>query len=336
MKIPSYFRHAKALQPINYSGFIPDNKHFCIAKKHRYTIVPVEIMGEAPKDVIRLYEYGKGIKKISPKTWPVYIAKLGIKYYPNESITENFISEAGNILGFKMAQTKLCIISGQIRLLSRYFLNKNERLEHGADIYMSYLEDPEFVHEINQQKKTRDFFTVTFTKNALKHTFPENHQEIFKQFMRMLFFDALMGNNDRHLYNWAIIRNNIHQETLPIFSPIYDSARGLFWNSTEQKIRKILSSGNLKQSIIKYAETSHPKIGLEKNNKNNHFDLISAYKSHYLTDSFLISIFEENKLGKIFDLLQGKYKFLFTENRKVIIEELLKYRFSRIKEILEI
>lgn len=86
--------------------------------------------------------------------------------------------------------------------------------------------------------------------------------------------DALIGNNDRHFYNWGII-TNISGKEKPIFSPIYDTARGLFWNEHEDKLKRILQDKNrLPQFIMSYAENSVPKIGWEGLNKLNYFDLI--------------------------------------------------------------
>lgn len=50
-----------------------------------------------------------------------------------------------------------------------------------------------------------------------------------------LFIIALVGNNDCHFHSWSIVRL-IRQSSLPYFSPVYDTARDLFWNDNEEKI----------------------------------------------------------------------------------------------------
>ncbi len=316
---------------------MPGYSKICIAKRHRYSIIKnVAVTGDAPKDIVRLYEYGI-VPKQKFKSWPVYIAKLGHKWYPNESITEQFLTDVGNAFGFNMAQTKLCLIGGQIRLLSKYFLSNDEKLEHGAEIYAAYLEDRQFVEEVEQMKLTQDFFTITFTNKVMEERYPDFSAQIFRKFMHTLFFDALVGNNDRHMYNWGIITNVKDSTIPPKYSPIYDSARALMWNKDEQYLLRVIESRSLIDVVQKYCEKSRPKIGIENPGQKtiNHFDLVSRYKHYFSSDSEIIAIFEKEKIGKVFEILDNEYyKSLFTSTRRNFIREILHYRYEKIKIIL--
>ena len=331
------FKHISPLSIINLSGFYPKQGEIEVAKKHCYTIIEnISVTGDAPKDIIRYYEFGKALKK-SYKNWSIYIAKLGHKYYPMESITEQLISDIGSSYGFKMANSKICFIGGQIRFFSLYFLdNKNEELFHGADIYAGFLNnDIEFVDEVEDKKMTQDFFTIEFTKKVIKHSFPNENTLIFNSFMRMLFFDGLVGNNDRHMYNWGVVRD-IFGEQNPYFSQIYDTARGLLWNMTDMKINDIVKDKNsLQNSVKKYCNNSKPKIGIENEKFVNHFKLIDSYKEHYKNDDLIMDIFDKNMIYKVIKLLNSKYKKLISNNRRLLITEILKYRFDKLKEILD-
>ena len=87
-RIIKNFKHISPLPILKNSGFLPKLCEIEIAKKHCYTIIEdISVTGDAPKDIIRLYEYGKATKR-DYKKWPVYIAKLGHKYYPMESPAE--------------------------------------------------------------------------------------------------------------------------------------------------------------------------------------------------------------------------------------------------------
>ncbi|MEM7657180.1 MAG: hypothetical protein AAF399_13685, partial [Bacteroidota bacterium] len=117
-----------------------------------YLLLNNAIGGDAPKDFIQVYQYGIG-RKNTPSTWPRYIAKVGHKWYPMESITEHLLNEIGNALGVRMAESLLRMAHGQLRFLSRFFLKKNQSLTHGAEIYSAYLgeQDQTFVDEIERQ-----------------------------------------------------------------------------------------------------------------------------------------------------------------------------------------
>src|SRR5438874_1354953 len=56
------------------------------------------VAGDAPKDFLRIYTYGEA-HKTRPDHWPAYIAKVGQKWYPNESVTEHLLTRIGQLLG---------------------------------------------------------------------------------------------------------------------------------------------------------------------------------------------------------------------------------------------
>jgi hypothetical protein len=103
-------KHINPLPIIDNSGF--KLKPGCIpfAKKHEYFIVTnIAITGDAPKDFIRYYQYKQdsNIRKINPKTWPLFLAKHGHKHYPMEAITEYLLNRIGEVFGFNMAKSGL-------------------------------------------------------------------------------------------------------------------------------------------------------------------------------------------------------------------------------------
>ncbi len=331
------FKHISKLPIMNYSGFKPSYSKIEIVKKHNYCVIKdVSVTGDAPKDIIRLYEYGHSFKR-NHLSWPIYIAKFGHKYYPLESITEKLISDVGKYYGFDVASSKICLIGGQIRFLSRYFIEKTtDELHHGADLYAGYLNDEKFVDEVEIKGMTQSFFTVQFTKEVIEHFFKDSYKEIFSCFMHMLFFDALVGNNDRHMYNWGVIRDIFGYNTAR-YSPIYDSARGLLWNEKEKKIIHIANDKNkLKAFVKKYSNNSKPKIGIENKKKVNHFDLIKTYKNFYSEDEFIQEIFKYNKIKFVIKKMNEEYDTLCSKERRYIIGEILKYRYFKLKNIVNL
>lgn len=80
---------------INASGYEPPGLYDLEPlRAGRYRIGDVAIAGDAPKDFLQIYEYGVA-KRAKPSRWPKYIAKVGHKWYPNESIMEHFLSRLG-------------------------------------------------------------------------------------------------------------------------------------------------------------------------------------------------------------------------------------------------
>jgi len=210
-----------------------------VVKRCNYVIVQgVSVTGDAPKVIVRIHDRkeGRHYFKRNKHRWSIYIAKTGHKWYPVESLTEYLLNLLGKDFGLNMAESSVAMIGGQLRFLSKYFLSSQwEELVHGADIFAGFLGDRELVEQIEEQALSRDLFTLQFVENAVEYLFPFQKDEIMNSLVRLLLYDAWVGNNDRHFYNWGIVRS-IRQSFTPYFSPVYDTARGLFWNDDEDKI----------------------------------------------------------------------------------------------------
>jgi hypothetical protein len=327
----------------NHSGFAPDLRTYLPILPKRYTLILDEaISGEAPKDFIRVYEYGRSPRKSNPKTWTPYIAKVARKWYPNESVTEHLLNRLGFALGVTVANSKLAVDDefGRLRFLSEYFLRPGERLEHGAEIYAGYLSDESLVEEIEKDKRTvRNFFTFQFTECAIQHRFGHGDisQKITEDLVRMICFDAVTGNNDRHIYNWGIICH-VKGERAPRFSPVYDSARGLFWNEHEEKLVRFQEkTSDGVTNLERYAVSSMPRIGWEGVQNPNHFELSRLiYQNRpefrFVFDGMVNPVCEANANV----LLEKEFEKLFSPTRYDLIKKCLNLRFQMLTKIIHL
>jgi hypothetical protein len=269
----------------------------------------------------------------------MYIAKVGHKHYPMESVTEHLLNRFGEVLGMRMAASRLVRVGGQIRFMSRYFLTDPhlQELVHGANIYSGYLNnDHAIVDQIEEEGLSREWFTVQFTVAALSYMFPIQAQDILEEFLAMLVFDAIVGNNDRHFYNWGVIRN-ISNKECPRFSPIYDTARGLFWNDHEHKLQgKLKHPKQLQDFVKKYCEGSGPKIGWEGQKGLNHFELVTEVKR--MMPSTLLTrmqaLVTPQSLGKLLQVLDNEFKGMLSPVRADLVRQCLAYRVERLANIL--
>ena len=267
------------LHPIEYEA---DEQHkwdslFEEIKPESYRVEPIETLsvpGDAPKDVLRIREdiTNQQKTKKAAEEWTVYIAKVGSKWYPIESVTEQIFTRLGQALGFAMADSRLCIVGGQVRFLSRYFLQDGqESLVHGLEIFKEYV-GPELADEVARQRNEREVYTFQIVCAAMQERFPEEFAELMRGFVSMLAFDALVGNNDRHPGNWGVIEP-LRRNQPRRFAPIYDTARGLFWQNKNEYVSQCLKDPNQLQA---YVRKSRPQIGwdgLTNAKRWTHFDL---------------------------------------------------------------
>ena len=323
---------------INSSGIVRCYSHIPELKEKEYYVIPQSLDGDAPKEFISAYIYSNknNFNKRNISSWPKYIAKTAEKWYPVESITEYLINKLGEDLGLKMNVTKLVVANKQIRFLSEFFLLKNELLIHGAEICGDYLNDRDFADEIAKDKTTaRELFTFEFICNALDNRFKRHSLSLKKELVKMIVFDCLLGNNDRHFYNWGVITNTKKTIKKPIFAPVYDSARGLFWNQSDENIVHIYKHEQAGQSkkVHNYAKKATPRISCESNKKANHFELVGYLKScnpEYLSIANQLSSKEMER--KVISNFKRNYSKFFIRERQSLIEKLLSIRFEQTRK----
>ncbi len=310
-----------------------------IKRKDYFVDNSVSVGGDAPKKFIGIYDRQLlGCKhKANYKNWIRYIAKTGHKWYPIESITELLLNKLGAIFGLKMADSRIAIINGQLRFLSRYFLNSSrEELVHGADILAGYLnETTKYVEDVDKQKLTRDFFTLQVIENAVGSLFLYQKDEIMHDLAKLIIYDALVGNNDRHFFNWGVIRS-IDNSSQACFSPVYDTARGLFWNYSEGKLMDIVANKAIDTHVRKYCESSRPKIGWEGEKEINHFRLFEKiYKNeYYISSDEIKSLLLQSVLERMLQEIRHDFLPLMSVNRITMICKCLEYRFNELRNFL--
>ncbi|TCD10575.1 hypothetical protein EZ449_09530 [Pedobacter frigidisoli] len=319
------------------SGFVPSINQFYVAKSHQVVVLSETVGGDAPKDLIRLYVYKEG-KKSNTKTWKKYIAKIGHKWYPNESITEHFLTVLGQSFDISIANSKLIFAEDYVRYLSQHFHSDEQLLSHGANILTSYLNEPntEWIDELDRNNKLKGEINIEDVLFALRKVFHDDADEIIDSFLHMILFDALSGNNDRHYYNWGVI-SHIKNHHKPYFSPIYDTARGLLWNYSDEKVISLYKelASNDKIQLTKYVINSVPKISVPNNAKCNHFDLINHLHQNSCFNAAHIKVWtDRNKLDLILNKLHKNFSNLFIKERIKVIDYVLTNRFEKISKIL--
>ncbi|MCF8254580.1 MAG: HipA domain-containing protein [Bacteroidia bacterium] len=320
------------------SGPIRNFNKIELLKNCNYLVKNYELDGDAPKQFIKAYFFEEDgiVKKNITSSWRPFIAKTAEKWYPHESIIEYLINRIGVELNLEMNRIKLVRANGQIRFLSEYFLNRNSMLVHGAEICGQHLGDMDMAKEIANHKPTaRELFTFEFIKDSIRSVYPNCFEPLIVGLVKLLTFDAIVGNNDRHFYNWGIIDFKKNTTKLPTFAPIYDSARGLFWNEDESSIKNLLGlhrRGHKK--VLNYLDGACPRISIESNTKANHFELIDfirRYNKEY--DQIVSEMITLENEEFIIKMVEREFGPFFTKERIELINLVLELRFKKIRGI---
>ena len=265
------------------------------------------------------------------RNWSRYISKVGSKWYPIESITEQLITRVGQHLGFQVADSILRVVGRQVRFLSRYFLDdENESLAHGIELFREDF-GHDIVEEIAARKVERSFYTFPVVVDSIKRNFPEAADDIVSGFVLMLLFDAIVGNNDRHPANWGVVTST-RMRTLPRFSPIFDTARGLFWNANEASIRLKLAD---RRAFQAYITNSRPQIGWDDEPNLNHFHLLQRIVDAYPEYRGLLGNQAKSlDLDRCGSLVGEEFSSLMSSDRLRLILACLEARLSEVRRVV--
>ena len=241
-----------------------------------YQVVPdLTLLGAAEKDVLEDTDTGTR-----------YIAKLGGRNSDLEVITEYAIYLIGRSLGVPIASARIARYHGQLRFLSRYFVNadKNEELVHGVQLFHELYDEHTVQEVLGSTVREQEMFSVQSIKAAFgAHYGGDTEEKLFEGFITMLTHDALIGVMDRHHENWGLIVQRGVADPAPRFAPLFDSARGLFCNVSDAQLSARRAWHEGMPWLDKYVARSRPLIGFagaqpENTNRRHltHIELLSA------------------------------------------------------------
>lgn len=306
-----------------------------------YDVRPVAdfgITGDAPKNYI-IFRAGRESETLA------YIAKKARVEGPRECVTEYALSRIGARLPLRVAEGRLARLptlepgaEPDVRFLSRQFLNRGrgEQLVHGSQLVARCFEmREEELAEITEGEEWR-FYTVDLVDEVLREGRPAADADRLRAaFARMLAHDALVGANDRHPQNWGVIESAVDKTQPPQFAPIFDTARGLFWNFSDEQLREKDQSAATRRAFVEsYARRSVSLIGCHKPKQPNHFELIE----HMLGQgnkyrAAIVQVVRAFWPDDVARMLHQEFRRLMSRRRLTFIDELLRHRHASLRRV---
>lgn len=129
-------------------------------------------------------------------------------YECTEACSEKLSYEIAKLLGYKCAKIELAKDeNNNVGILNFIFSNRTK--EHTDAI--------DYLNPNNEERK--EYYTISNIKNKLDQL----DASLFKDFIKIMIFDTLIGEQDRHEENWGITKQNDKYE----ISPLYDNGCSL-------------------------------------------------------------------------------------------------------------
>lgn len=228
-------------------------------------------------------------------------------YITSEACSEKMSYEIAKVLGYKCATIELAHDENKNLGVLNYWFTDN--MDNHTDI-VSYFNTSE--------TKRNEFYTISNIKRVLD----EIDNTLFYDFIKIMVFDALVGEQDRHEENWGVLKQNDKYE----ISPLYDNGDNLLNKFKDQAYAE--KYYNKQKDFNAYIRNSKTLIYKEDNKtKYKHFELIE-YLNDLYHDYVQTEINNLNKLKdeKIEEIVNKVPEDLLTEVHKEYIIDYLKKR----------
>ena len=264
--------------------------------------------------------------------WFKYVKKTHIKNNDEdeictfENISEKIAELIAKELKLNSAKIDIGTYFGEIGCLSYNILGDRQTMAEGAS-YISR-EYPKYDALKGIDNDTGKYYCLEIILKSLVK------EELKKEFLKIMIFDFIIGNSDRHWNNWAIIKTKSGKE---YFSPLYDNGSSLCALVNENEVESYLGNDKLKFASLVDSK-SKTIVRVDGNSKN-----IPTHKTvlHYLRDNYYEETkdfveFAIRKLNeeKITDILRNINKYI-THRRCELLKKYLLEKIKILKEIYE-
>lgn len=230
-------------------------------------------------------------------------------YDCSEACSEKLAYEIAKVLGYDCAKIELAVDNdNKIGVLNYYF---SDRFNAPHTDIVAYLNE--------NIKERNSYYTISNIKSVLD----DIDTDLFENFIKIMVFDALIGEQDRHEENWGITV----KQGKSFISPLYDNGDSLLREFRNIENAQKYYSGL--KDFDAYINRSKTVIYKEDNKKQyKHFELMK-----YLYDNFPQYISPEfDNLKKLTDEIIEELvnkipdDLLSNEHKKYIIIYLIRRR----------
>lgn len=215
---------------------------------------------------------------VDPETGKRYLIKYPRRFEVGtswEDITELIAADIGKLLGLQMMDVEIVLRNDRRGSLLRNIIPLGVMNEEGgvllndlvgyAEFLETHLKGSELINEGIELMKQLDFW-----------------EAIKLDFVEMNYFDILIGNQDRHPFNWMILFKSESQKEL---SKVYDNGASLGFRFCDNQLEEYLLNKN---KLAKYMRNATVKAGLFENKKVKAKVMLAYLKQNYFKESISI------------------------------------------------
>ena len=250
----------------------------------------------------------------NPDTGQTGLFKFKKDVGTTDHVSECIAYEIAQLLGLPCAKFELGMYHGREGSMSYNIIKKsNQILVEG--IYFITLIYPEYNPEQFIDSVTKHRYSIEMVKKAIEQFVS------IEGFLKMLVFDYLIGNSDRHQNNWAILIEDDKME----WSPLYDNSSSLCAYIPEEQITGYFGKDkNRWNSLVDTKSRSLLRCREFDEKRPTHLKVLKYLKENYFEETRgfagkIVTIMTEKQ---IYDIL-NPYSEELSDNKKELISKYL-------------
>jgi hypothetical protein len=187
-----------------------------------------------------------------------------------EHISEKLAKDIADLIHIECAKIDIGRYNGREGCMS-YLINESDDILIEG-IYLINREYPFYDPETLYDSKNHEYYSIEMITKVL------SEYNLVYDFMKIVIFDFIIGNTDRHQSNWAVLQN---KDTIRM-SPLYDNGSSLCCYIKEGSIGSYLGKDEVRFNSLVQSK-SKSRIRIEKSIKKEptHIDVAKYVAANY-------------------------------------------------------
>ncbi len=267
----------------------------------------------------------------SDKEWIINPDKtqVGLFKFPKsdetfEHFSEKISCELARIIGVESAKIDLGTYEGTLGSIS-YLINdkSKESLIEGVTLISKYRKNYDTFKLMDLD--LNEYYSFEMILESIEPYGLKNN------FFKVIVFDYIIGNSDRHHSNWGILESNNEIR----FCPIYDNGSSLCCYVKESDIKSKINDNQWFNSIVGSKSKSIIRLDKTKKSKPTHKEVVQYLSENYYKDTvdFVINIKERLNKETISNVIEEYSYNILTEERKSFLK---RYLTKKVEELISI